>query len=209
MQSTSTLRRKRSLAASVAASLLSFGAGFAHAYTVDTLLGSDSPANSGDAAVTALLEGFAGLAPGSLTLDYSLNQGDAGFNVTFDALSGAWVIDVAPDTPGYFLLKFGVPGNSSVDNMYFFQNIAEMNALVFTNAQVNNITGGGTCPFLMSTNACNIGRLSHYSVTTSVGSSGGGGSGSGTVPEPASSGLALLGLGMLGLGLRSRKTAAR
>jgi hypothetical protein len=143
----------------------------ADSFTIDTLIGSINSANSGQAYEEAQLE--LACACGNLTLLTNVNsptfsQDDAGSNF----------IDVAPGTPSYFLLKFGV-GNTGLENMYFFQNIGELDKLVWTNAQVNGFTS-----------------LSHYAITTNTPN----------VPEPAS--LMLLGTALTGLGLFSRRKLA-
>jgi hypothetical protein len=179
---------KSALAGAALGALLGMASTSANAFAVDTLLGSNTLPNSSDAGEIAALEQFAGLAPGSLTLDIKLTNQDPGFNVSPNP-GGGWFIDVAPDQPGYFLLKFGI-GNLNVDDHYYFQNVADFTKLVFTDAQVNFLSGG------CGSRSCNIGRLSHYVTTTSSSSTGG--PSSGDAPEPSSSALALLGLGLGG-----------
>lgn len=169
-------------------------AGFAFAHTTsaaacntDSLIGSANPGNSGQATEEALLEGFAGVA---LAFDYRLENNQAGFNITVCANdANRFYIYVAPDTPGYFVLKFGDGGTDAVNDTFFFKNAFELSELVFTSAQVECLVGGPGCP----TNT-NTGRLSHYSLYDG-----------GTpflIPEPGT--LALLGIGALGLGLARR-----
>jgi hypothetical protein len=114
------------------------------------------------------------------------------------APEGGWYIDVAPDEPGYFSLKFGTGGTSATADTFYFMNIADLTKLVWTNDQVQFLSGGD-CGANGSTNACNIGRLSHY-----VTYNGDGGGGDDEIPEPAT--LALVGLGLLAAaGTRRRR----
>jgi hypothetical protein len=100
-----------------------------------------------------------------------------------------WYLDVAPTEPGYFLLKFGTGGTSATADTFFFQNIGEMTKLVWSDSQVQFLSGGGG-------NNTNIGRLSHYttydpSITSAQ------------IPEPGT--LALLGLGLAAFGIRRKR----
>jgi hypothetical protein len=147
-------------------------------YTVDTFLFSSDLGNSGDATEEAALETFLNV---DVTMDDKVIT-----NVASKDEAGNWYIDVAPDEPGYFLLKFGVaPGTA---DHYYFQNIGELTKLVFTNAQVGGLIGTGTAAM----------HLSHY-VTFD-----GGGSPPDEIPEPGT--LALAGLGLLAaVGVSRRK----
>ena len=148
----------------------------AHAvtYTVDTLIGQIDSAQSGQAYEEQQLELACSC---NVTLQTNVNS----FTVNTDD-AGNNYLDVTPNTPGYFLLKFG-NGNGTND-MFFFQNIGELNKLVWTNAQLGAV--GLTEKHYDS--------LSHYAITSS-----------GNVPEPTS--LLLLGAGVAGVSLMRRKVA--
>jgi PEP-CTERM motif-containing protein len=164
----------RTLLVSVASAFTLWAPAEAAILTVDPLLGAIASANSGQAYEEAQLEGFCNC---NVTLLTNITTNtflidDAGHNY----------IDVAPNEPGYFLLKFGT-GNTGND-MFFFQNIAELTKLVWADAQLTNAG--------LPDN--HVQSISHYAITS------GGGT---TVSEPAT--LALLGIALAGLGFASRR----
>jgi hypothetical protein len=193
----------------IAISALSISFGLAStqtsaAYIVDHKIGEANLGNSGDAAelnaLKAILDGL-GIVSSGLTQDLKLDNMSAGFNVTADSLAGQWFIDVGLDQPGYFLLKFGTGGTAATADTFFFENIGELTKLVFTNAQVQNLSGGD-CGANKSS-ACNIGKLSHYSTFNDANNP----PPVGRVPEPAS--LFLIGAGLMGLSFMRRRKLAR
>lgn len=185
---------RRTLISISAAAALVVTAG-AQAAILDIKIGEANLANSADATEKAKLAEILGVAPDALVLDFKLANNAGAFNVVADSVPGQWVIDVAPNEPGYFLLKFGTGGTGATADTFFFQNIGELSKLVFSNEQVQHLSGGNCGA--NNNNACNIGRLSHYTVFS------GGGTPPSQIPEPGV--LLLLGVGLAGLGLTRRR----
>ena len=145
----------------------------ADTFTVDTLLKAIDSANSGQPYEETQLELACGC---DVTLLTNVDNPTVG---TDDA--GSNFLDVAPNEPGFFLLKFGT-GNTGND-MFFFQNIGELTKLVWTDSQLtsNGLPGN------------HVNSLSHYAITLNGTS----------VPEPGT--LMLVGLGLGAVGIVGRK----
>jgi hypothetical protein len=161
-------------------------------YGRDSLLGSWQSPNSGDAAEQQALADLLGIAFADLTLtDKQDTPGGAPASQN-PGTTDQWYLDVAPEAPGYFGIKFGVGGISVTSDTFFFTNIAELTKLVWANEDVDYISGGD-CD--SNPSKCNIGRLSHYALFDGDGVGGEGDPDSVPVPAP----LALMGLGLIGL----------
>ena len=105
-------------------------------FTVDTFLSSILSDNSGQGYEEAQLE----LACSCLvTLQANVNLTDAEIG-TDDA--GNNYIDVDPSTPGFFLLKYGIGKKEEPKrDMFFFENIGELNKLVWTDFPQEEVAG--------------------------------------------------------------------
>lgn len=123
------------------------------------------------------------------------NDDDDDSRVRAGTVPGQWVIDIAPAKSGYFLLKFGIGGTKATADTFFFQNIGDLTQLVFSNEQVQFLTGGQCAKNIY---ACNIGRLSHVSGFSDRRPAV-------VVPEPA--GLLLMGVGLIALAFGRRRAS--
>ena len=158
------------------------GAASAATFTPDTLLGSAQLGNSGDDTELAALASIANVSVSSLSVQEKIQTGDFSRDDV-----GNYFVDVNPNTPGYFILKFGVGGTAAVSH-YFFQNIADLTKLVWTDLQTNSLLSG-----------CEVEcRLSHVTTTGDAPS---------PVPVPAGGVLLLTALGGMALTRRRKKVA--
>lgn len=174
----------------------------AAAFTVDELIGQAALPNAGDATELAALRALTGI--GGLVLGSKIDVGEHEAAAPASALAAGWML-ADPARPAYFALKFGTGGTYASADTFFFRNVGDLGQLVWTNEQVQFLTGGACAG---KPDRCNIGRLSHYITApalaapatevdgkTTEGGGPEGGAEGGEVPEPGS--LALLALGAL------------
>lgn len=165
-------------------------------FAVDVKIGEAKMSNSSDAAELDMLRKFSG----DKTLVLSgKTDADAVSASAVPGMPGAWFLTDLSQ-PGYFALKFGTGGTYATATTFFFRNKGELSYLVWTDEQVQYLTGGACAK---NQNKCNIGRLSHYTTTAGMPDD------LVTVPEPGS--IALVGLGLLAAaaGTRRKGAAAR
>jgi hypothetical protein len=162
-------------------------------YAVDVKIGEAKMSNSSDAAELDMLRKLSG--DNTLVLDSKTDANATSASPVPD-MPGAWYLTDLSQ-PGYFALKFGTGGTLATATTFFFRNTGDLSYLVWTNEQVQFLTGGACA---RNQSKCNIGRLSHYTTTVGAGDEV---SEPGSVPEPGS--IALLGLGLLAAGAAAKR----
>ena len=175
-------------------------------FVQDLKIGAMLMDNSGSANELAALEQLSGV--NDLVLDPKVEGGYIQALLNPGTLD-QWVIDVNPNKPGYFLLKFGFPSfTTATHNTFFFKNMGELDKLVFSNADVEYLSGGNCSTG--NDASCNIGRLSHYVFSQDIVSDGIVNTSGSAVPDPGGFALAALAVGtmLLGRRLRQRRAAA-
>src|ERR1041384_4338595 len=116
--------------------------------SVDTLLGAINSTSSGQAYEESQLESFC-------NCDVTLQSNVTG-PTTVGPDNGNRYIDVSPDSPGFFLLKFGTGApDPTVNDMFFFENLDNLQFLVWNEQTL--IANGLPSDHVQS--------ISHYAIT--------------------------------------------
>ena len=158
------------------------------AYVIDTLVGSADLGNSGDEAERQALADLLGIPLGDVVLTDKVDTPAAAAGPFQNpGTTDEWYLDVTPEEPGFFALKFGTGGLPVTSDTFYFENIADLTKLAWADWQVDGITGDPSCG-----GRCNIDRLSHYTLLD-IGD-GDGEDPPDVVPVPAP--LAMIGLGI-------------
>ena len=148
-------------AAAVAVGSFSGTAALAVTVTPDNFLFFTTLADSGDATELQALADFYGISVDNFQIQDKIESGSYERDD-----SGNWFLDVDPDEPGWFSLKFGV-GQTGLATHWYFENVAELTKLVWTSSQVSPLMDN--CEFVSSPGTTTFGepcRLSH--ITTYI-----------------------------------------
>lgn len=134
----------------------------ASSLVVDQLIGKKLLENSGDETERKALRALSGIDNLVLASKVEFEENETRDFGT-DSLSTWMITDVS--RPGYFALKFGTGKTYATADTFFFRNIGDLAQLVWTNDQVQFLTGGACAS---NQDKCNIGRLSHYVATQPI-----------------------------------------